>query len=541
MRHTRRTRPPRRRGPVLAPVVAVALAVAAAAALAAVGPAPSSAEPPRNGGAPVVRLHDGAVRGTQEDGYRTFEGIPFAAPPVDELRFRPPRPVRPWRGTLDATAPRSQCAQLSNGTGNATTVDEDCLYLNVTTPARRRSLLGGRPVMVWIHGGSFLTGTGGNYDAARLATRGDVVVVTVNYRLGPLGFLAQEDLSAEDPRFRSGSYALLDQQAALRWVQRNIRAFGGDPRRVTIFGESAGASSVCANVVSPTARGLFDRAIAQSYSCTTDVATLPEAEGVGAEVAEAVGCADADVVPACLRQVDTSALLDAWPGGRMVAGGAALPRQARDAFATGGANRVDLVHGNTLDENRLFVPLDYGTALTSEQYVAAVTRAFGPDAPAVLDRYPVSAYASPIIALSTVFSDANSPLSTCAHVDAYDVTDRVRGTRVYAYQFQDRTADPLIPLLGDQSGAAHATELPFLFPGLFGDGLSAEQEVLSEAMVDYWTNFATYGVPFGRGLPRWPEYRSPRDVLTFDIDSAGGIDREDVAAAANCDFWASLD
>lgn len=128
MRHTRRTRPPRRRGPVLAPAVAAALAVAAAAAaLAAVAPAPSSAEPPRNGGAPVVRLHDGAVRGTQEDGYRTFEGIPFAAPPVDELRFRPPRPVRPWRGTLDATAPRNQCAQLSNGTGNATTVDEDCL------------------------------------------------------------------------------------------------------------------------------------------------------------------------------------------------------------------------------------------------------------------------------------------------------------------------------------------------------------------------------------------------------------------------------
>ncbi|WP_181407667.1 carboxylesterase/lipase family protein [Nocardioides sambongensis] len=501
---------------------------------------PASARPDRLGGEPVVRTQEGAVRGVDRGDHRTFEGIPYAAPPVGDLRFRPPRPVRAWRGTLDASAPRSQCAQLSNGTGNATTVEEDCLYLNVTTPTSRHPRPGGRPVMVWIHGGSFLTGTGGSYDAAKLATQGDVVVVTINYRLGPLGFLAQSDLTAEAPRLGSGSYALLDQQAALRWVQRNIRAFGGSPDRVTIVGESAGASSVCANVVSPTARDLFDRAIAQSYSCTTDVETLPQAETVGAGVVEEVGCAEAGDVAACLRAVDTQTLLEAWPGGRMVAGGAALPQQARAAFVDGTANRVDLIHGNTLDENRLFVPLDYGTSLTAEQYVAILTRTFAAAAPTVLDRYPVAAYPSPIIALSTVFSDANSPLSTCEHVDAYQVTDRVRGTRVYAYQFQDRTADPLIELLGDQNGAAHATELPFLFPGLFGDGLSAEQESLSDAMVEYWTNFATYGVPFGRGLPRWPEYRSPRDVLALDIGSAGGIRREDVAAASNCAFWASL-
>lgn len=501
---------------------------------------PAAAAPQRHGDDLVVRTDDGALRGTSHPGYRAFEGIPYAAPPVGDLRFRAPRPATPWRGVRDATAPGQQCAQLSNGTGNPTTFDEDCLFLNVTTPAGRSARRGGLPVMVWIHGGSFLTGTGGSYDASKLAVDGDVVVVTVSYRLGALGFLAHPDLSAEDRRRGSGNAGILDQQAALRWVRQNARTFGGNPRNVTVFGESAGSASVCAHVASPGARGLFRRAIAQSYSCASDLTPRATAETSGEEVSQAVGCADAADVPACLREVDAETLLRAWPGGGPVVGGGVLPRQPGTALADGSAHRVDLVHGNTLDENRLFIPLQYGTSLTAAQYAGVVGAIFGPAAPAVLQRYPVDAYPSPIIALSTVFSDYGSPLSTCTHVDAYELATARRGARVYAYQFQDRTADPLIPLLGGQDGASHATELPYLFPGLFGDGLTPEQEELSDAMVAYWTSFAATGRPHGRGLPRWPAYEGPGDVLALDLESSGGIGTEDVAAASRCDFWSLL-
>ncbi|WP_262851294.1 carboxylesterase/lipase family protein [Mumia quercus] len=517
--------------------VACALAVAVVAASLA-GPADASSPSPRTD--LVVRTVDGAVRGEAHPGFRTFEGIPYAAPPVGERRFRAPVPPTPWRGVRDATVPGPQCAQLSNGTGNPTTFGEDCLTLNVTTPAGRSARRAGLPVMVWIHGGSFLTGAGSSYDASRLAVDGDVVVVTVNYRLGALGFLAHPGLSAEDRRRGSGNAGILDQQAALRWVQQNARAFGGNPRNVTVFGESAGSASVCAHLASPQARGLFRRAIAQSYSCASDLTVRAVAEESGEEVAREVGCADASDVPACLREVDAETLLRAWPGGGPVVGDGILPQQPGAALRDGTAHRVDLIHGNTLDENRLFVPLQYGTSLTAAQYPATLGAIFGPAAPAVLARYPAEAYPSPIIALATVFSDAGSPLSTCTHVRAYDLASERRGVRVYAYQFQDRTADPLIPLLAGQDGAAHATELPFLFPGLFGDGLTPEQEELSDAMVAYWTSFAATGRPHGRGLPRWPAYEGPGDVLALDLPGSGGIATEDVAEASRCGFWATL-
>lgn len=221
----------------------------------------------------VVRTDRGLVRGQPQPGYRLFQGIPYAAPPTGSLRWRPPQPVRPWQGTYDATSPRSQCAQLAPPYGGDTTYGEDCLYLNVTTPdrAHRRH---GLPVMVWVHGGGNTTGSGSVYNAAKLAVDGDVVVVTVNYRLGPLGWLAHPGLeNGADRRYQAGNYGLLDQQAALRWVQRNARAFGGDPRNVTLFGESAGAADSCANLASPSAAGLFHKVIPESFSCATPVRT----------------------------------------------------------------------------------------------------------------------------------------------------------------------------------------------------------------------------------------------------------------------------
>jgi para-nitrobenzyl esterase len=533
-----------------------------AGALATAGPA--AAAPGGNGGGPaygaqapkVVDTADGKVRGEAVDrAYRVFEGIPFAAPPVGDLRFRPPAPVEPWRGVRDATQPGSPCPQVSSLTNPTSSTNEDCLYLNVTTPAGLDAARSDLPVMVWIHGGSWRTGSGDRYDASKLALEGDVVVVTVNYRLGPFGFLAQDDLSAAVGSAGSGSAGLLDQQAALRWVERNIEAFGGDERNVTIFGESAGASSVCAQLASPTARGLFDKAIAQSYSCTTEYATLDEAETVGDTVAAAVGCTgDGPAVVDCLEAAPVPSLLGAWPagGGSFVVGGSSLPVQPADAIASGNWNRVPVVHGNLQDENTLFTPLSIPSAqlprfLDPTNYDAILAERFGAAAPAVAQRYPLAEYGSPLRVLAAVASDTGSALSTCQHVDAHETLEET--TPVWAYQFRDQGADPLLEFSGPPfgfpqalypEGAQHAGELPYLFPGLFGDGLTAEQQQLATTMVRYWTTFAATGDPNGRGVPAWHRYADPSDVQGLDVASAGGVGPVDVAADADCAFWNAL-
>jgi para-nitrobenzyl esterase len=522
-----------------------ALVAGGGSALAAPG-TPAGGEPPL-----VVDTEDGAVRGALEEGSRRFQGIPYAAPPVGDLRFRPPAPVEPWDGVRDATQPGSPCPQLQDEINPIASTDEDCLSLNVTTPASLEGRRGELPVMVWIHGGAWLNGAGSLYDAGTLAEDGDVVVVTVNYRLGPLGFLAQRDLSARNGDVASGSAALLDQQAALRWVERNIAAFGGDPDTVTVFGESAGASSVCVQLASPTARGLFDRAIAQSFSCTARYDDLATAEATGDQVAAAVGCAGGTDVAACLRDADVEALLRAWPGGAFVVGGSALPVQPADAIAAGEHARVPVVLGNNRDEATLFTPLaplvstgaPPSPTLTAEEYAAELTARHGDRAGEVLARYPADAYPSPLRALAAVDSDAGTPLSTCAHADAYEALSAASWpTRVYAYQFRDRTASSLVdfPFPGYPEGAQHAVELPYLFPGLFGAPLTAEQQELSATMIRYWTTFAATGDPNGRGVPGWHRYRDGGDVQGLDLASAGGVGPVDVAAESHCALWTSL-
>jgi para-nitrobenzyl esterase len=518
-----------------------------------VGGGPALAAPGGGRGEPpplVVRTADGDVQGTPGAGYRLFQSIPYAAPPIGDLRFRPPAPVEPWDGVRDATAPGSPCPQLQIPVLNPVqSLDEDCLSLAVTTPAGPDDGPGELPVMVWVHGGGWVSGAGSLYDARTLAVDGDVVVVTINYRLGPLGFLAQRDLSAQNGDVASGSAALLDQQAALRWVERNIAAFGGDPDRVTVFGESAGASSVCVQLTSPTARGLFDGAIAQSYSCTAAYDDLGTAEAQGDRVAAAVGCGTGADVPACLRAASVEDLLHAWPGGGFVVGGSALPVQPADAIAAGEHARVPVVHGNLRDENTLFTPLTplHSTGvlpsptLTAEEYAAELAARYGNRAGEVLDRYPADAHPSPLRALAAVDSDAGNALATCPHVDADESLSSPRHPRVYAYQFRDRTASPLVdfPIPGYPEDAQHGTELPYLFPGSFGGPLTPGQQELSAAMVGYWTTFAATGDPNGRDLPEWRRYRDGGEVQGLDLAPAG-VGPVDVAAEANCAFWASL-
>ncbi|GAA2208328.1 carboxylesterase family protein [Nonomuraea monospora] len=490
--------------------------------------APAAAEA---GSPDQVRTDKGVVKGQVLDDRREFKGIPYAAPPVGELRWKAPRPAEAWRGVRDATAFASQCAQPANPFGSpVATYAEDCLYLNVTVPRRAGRL----PVMVWVHGGGNLTGDSALYDGAKLAVEGGVVVVTVNYRLGVLGWLAHPALEAGE-RYQSGNYGLLDQQAALRWVRRNIAAFGGDPGNVTLFGESAGGADTCANLASPTAAGLFHRAIPQSYSCAWPTRTEQEAETAGAQFAAAVGCSDA----ACLRALPVPTMLESYQEQNPYAVAGAdhvLPAQPYEAFASGRYNRMPIIHGNTLDEMRLFLSLQFPQPITVEEYEGFVRATYGDDAEAVLARYPASAYPDLRIAVATLLTDFGSPLSTCGHLDALGLFAR-SGVPVWGYQFADRTAPSLIDVPGFEEGAYHASELEYLFPGLLpGTGLNAEQERLSDAMVGFWTSFAATGRPKAAG---WPRYRSTGDVLSL-APGPGGIRTVDPAKASNCAFWASL-
>jgi para-nitrobenzyl esterase len=330
---------------------ATAVLIAAAACTSATAtPSASKSASKNRTTTPVVATADGAVRGQAAAAGEEFLGIPYAAPPVGALRWQPPRPPAPWHGIRAATSYAPHCAQPSSTFGLASTT-EDCLYLNVFTPAtsKARNL----PVMVWVHGGSLRTGESNDYNPAALVQHG-VVVVTINYRLGALGFLADAALASR-PGGPSGNYGLMDQQAALRWVQRNIRGFGGDPGNVTLFGESAGGLSTLAQLVSPGARGLFQRAIVESGTYELTQQPLAAAEAAGQAFAAKAGCASNTA--ACLRGLPVSTILtDEDPVGYTPdVDGAVLTKSVKTALARGQFNRVPVVIGTNHDEYRLFV------------------------------------------------------------------------------------------------------------------------------------------------------------------------------------------
>lgn len=482
----------------------------------------------------LVRTDLGPVRGVVTAQLRTFQGIPYAAPPVGELRWRPPQPATRWWEPRDASRPGNVCAQAPL-LGQPGSVTEDCLYLNVTTPARSRKRL---PVMVWIHGGGYSIGSGAAFNPSKLVSIGDVIVVTINYRVGPFGFLALPELTAENPGIQSGNYGLEDQQAALRWVRRNAAAFGGDPGNITIFGESAGAGSVCLHLASPTAAGLFQRAAGQSFSCAYPTTTKQQAESDGVTYAQGLGCQDV----ACLRAKPVRELLPSWANGWPVIGGREFPLQPMEALRQDRFHHVPVLWGNNLDEMRLFVALEFdllGKPVTPQAYEQVVRSLHGPAADIVLRKYPVTNYPTPSIALATVRTDFGWALSTCEHVRSYELfSAHPRPVPVYAYQFVDRTAPGLLRLPGFEEGASHGQELNYLWVNYFGT-LNPQQEALSQTMVRYWTNFARSGDPNGASLPSWERYSSPREVLALDIPP-GGIRPLNVAEASNCAFWESL-
>ncbi|WP_422768708.1 carboxylesterase/lipase family protein [Plantactinospora sp. WMMC1484] len=499
----------------------------------------------------VVATADGPVRGTVTADHRMFQGIPYAAPPTGGLRLRSPEPAEPWTEVRDATRPGPICTQSYSyppGSPPVVAGAEDCLYLNVHVP---RGVAGPMPVLVFLHGGN--SGAGSRYDPRPVTGAGGVVVVTVNYRLGALGFLRHESL--DDPY--AGNFALADQQAALRWVRTTIGAFGGDPRNVTLWGESYGGFGVCAQLASPAARGLFDKAIVQSAPCGNDLVTRAEADRRGDRAVEALGCADAADVAACLRQVPAervATLPNTATHQREIAaampwfytvGTPPLPRQPLDAARAGRVHAVPLIHGGTRDEMRGVVAtlLDIAeTPLTERRYRQIVADLYGRDAGRILARYAPNRYATPSLALATLQTDEGRMVGTCTQLSYSEAHRRL--APVYAYEFAEDSGWSVgdLPL-----GASHGDDIRYFFDSFpqsrsgaaVGGGARqpesrhvsgpAGREELAAALIERWTGFARTGRP----TPDWPPYRAGTALsLSGERITPVDVDREH-----RCGFW----
>ena len=456
-----------------------------------------------------IRIESGMLQGTDEDGLTLYRGIPFAAAPVGDLRWRPPQPAPKWNGVRSASEYGPACMQSNAAIANLPAPSEDCLFLNVWTPATHASER--LPVMVWIHGGGFVAGTPAEqlYHGEWLAKKG-VVVVSVSYRLGVFGFLAHPELSAESERHVSGNYGLLDMIAGLEWVRKNVAAFGGDPARVTIFGESAGAIAVSQLCASPLAKGLFRAAISESGGSFGPVRA---AGGIGENMqplrsAERDGSAWAKTLGASslsdLRAMPAEKLLAAaqrrrglfWP----VTDGWIIPDDQFRLYQAGRYNDVPVLIGYNSDEGATF-----GVPTSQSAYVQSVHERYGQFADKILAAYP----GGETPAAKKTARDLTRDTAFGWHTWSWARLQTQTGKKpVYLYYFDEHPSYPAdSPRAG--FGTPHSEELPYVFRQLREHNRpapTAADEAMSDMMRTYWTNFAKTGDPNGTALPRWPNF-----------------------------------
>ena len=456
----------------------------------------------------VVQVDGGQIAGAAADGVRVFKGIPFAAPPVGALRWKAPQPVVPWSGVKTADTFSPECMQVPYPPGSPYAsapqpISEDCLYLNVWTTAAAGDR---RPVMVWIHGGAWTRGSGSSptYDGAALAKRG-VVVVTTNYRLGVFGFLAHPGLTAESPQHASGNYAILDHVAALHWVQKNIAAFGGDPGRVTVFGESAGSWSVNVVQATPLAKGLFQRAIGESGGQFARTATLADAEKAGTAFAASMGAASI----AALRGVpaETLASAQAFRTGVNV-DGYVLPDTVRAIFAQKRQSQVPVIVGSNANEwTTLSNPAQFPATL--EAYRKYLDSSFGGMAGEIDTVYPVKTEADIPAAMLGIGRDRTFTLE----MRTWARMATASGQRAYVYQFGHVPPGPHAA----EWGAYHASEISYVFGNLRNPTFkyTDTDRRLSDEMSRYWVSFATTGDPNASGLVRWLPYDAASETYLY--------------------------
>lgn len=511
--------------------------------------------------APAIVTDTGPLKGLHTATTNEYLGIPYTVPPVGNLRWMPPKPHGKWQGVFQATQFGNFCVQPDGAGG--TFGSEDCLTLNVYTPSQRKNQNKhhGLPVMVWIHGGGLVTGGGGFYDPTRIIEQSGVIVVTINYRLGFLGFFAHPAIDAEG--HLNGNYGLMDQQLALSWVQRNIAAFGGDPSLVTIFGESAGGQSVYANLASPTAAGLFSRAIAESgaYAEFQDYYNfiVPLAQGEtlgtvlvppGTTIATNVGCGSQTTL--CLRAVAAATLVEQEPSSQVVypfVDGTILTQTPTAAFASGEFNEVPVITGGNHDEYRLFVASQYDATghplVTATDYLNATTALFGPVLGPFLATvlYPLPLYPSPGVALGASGTDG---IFACSERNSVQLLSTHLPNSTFAYEFNDENAylvfdlfpSPPFPPISFPLGSAHFTEVPYLFdvfstPSVF----TPDQQQLSQTMIGYWTTFAANGDPNSAGQPTWSPYSSATDEFQSLVPPTPTVEADFDAEHLCSFFW----
>lgn len=512
---------------------------------------------------PVVHLAGGTLVGKQHGNLSVFEGIPFASPPVGSLRWREPQPVAPWKGTRDATAPSHPCMQPLQGVDafiaplaeaygvpySPETLDpsEDCLYLNVWStqmqPAARL------PVMVWIHGGSNRVGSGAElgYDGSSLASRG-VVVVTINYRLGVMGFFAHPELTAESPHHSSGDYGILDQIAALQWVRQNISQFGGDPANVTVFGESAGSIDAMMLMISPLTTNLFRRVIAESGPAfgLGPSQNLAKMEGLGEAVGKEAGGkpgvqldALRKLPAAQVAQIEARLIATEFKGydpNATIVDGWVLAQSPASSFATGKLQHVDLLVGLNARE---FSAFRVGAAAAAKKMPQpAVKPRLGDQVKAFADiAYPlygnwtdltVATYMAKMIMHGDPAIDqaSNDILAACPSGAEASLTTSA-GQHAFVYRF-----DRSIPGKGESTlGAFHSLEIPYVF-GTFKARtfnwlpFTATDQKLSQTVQSYWTNFARTGDPNGPGLPQWQPWNSDKEPYISFSQSGDAVPQQ---------------
>jgi len=505
----------------------------------------------------LVATASGNVQGLLRGGTCTYLGVPYAAPPVGNLRWRPPQPRAPWApATLNTTA-ATVCAQSGAGVGGAPSGTEDCLTLNIWTPAGAAS--GSQlPVIVWLHTGNFSAANANQpaTDGQRFAAERGAIIVAPNYRLGVFGFLAHAALTMEDAGYpASGNYGFADQRAALRWVRDHIASFGGNPANVTLAGQSAGGVSTSLHLVSPASRGLFHRAIMQSGQASTRWRSAAEAEMQGDAFAAAVGCTNPQTVLACMRSASQDQVLRALPRGSQqfseepglvlwgpVVDGLEVPDQPRELYRRGLFSRIPIIIGAVGDEGWAYADRSFPSGLDALQYERAVRAEFGMDADAILRVYPATAFPTPKDALARLIADVEVVCESrrVVRVMHHD------GAPVYVYSFE-YTVDAV-----NRGRAVHGLEPNLLFGNNYGAPtphvLSAGDLAIFDAMSTYWRRFAETGDPNPRGQPvQWPPYRpgpfeGARDPSRSDSYFVFGerLGVNTYLRDSQCNFWESF-
>jgi para-nitrobenzyl esterase len=521
--------------------------------------------------------------GIAATGITDFLGIRFGSPPVGALRFAPPVAPAAVSGTVNATSFGSPCPQNASPFGTAST-NEDCLFLNVYVPGGSVSAKNNLPVMVFFYGGAFVDGEGSLYDPTNMAVQGNTIVVTINYRLGILGYMASAALSAESANGVSGNYGFEDQLLALQWVKQNIGAFGGNSNDVTIFGESAGGFSVCAAIVSPKGAGLFERAITESGPCAVPLPTLAGAQASGANIVSALDCGastNAETV-ACLRNASVDAILAEQANITSAASllslaaffpnvdGLLIPQQPILSVALGKYNHVPVIEGTNHDEGRLFValgfdlnpavgtitPAEYPTAIqgiaaalvTEESGILPTTSttastSSGSNAKEVnmlsqeiLREYPLSNYAGPGEALGAVLTDGIFSCTANISNELFSLS-----VPTFAYEFNDENVPTtLLPPVSFPYGATHTDELQFLFT-LAGapSALSSSEQSLATTMKSYWTAFANSASPNSHQAPAWAPFVLATDNVQ-SLNTPKPAVELNYATEHHCNFWTGI-